>query len=169
MIEKGWDVETLAIGALVSMPFKVARGRCRTCREQQTGVCLTRGHGTHHTEEAPATVLNTLMTNTRAPGVRVLGGDDDPPSPRALLHALRYPDRSVVIDLSYVVHHIKLEYIGSILPTLSRIGRSSMRSDVNAALASMCQRPTGTRCPIFESIKRSRCATADRAPELSGH
>ena len=32
------------------------------------------------------------------PGVTVLGGEEPPPSPRALLHALRYPDRSVVID-----------------------------------------------------------------------
>jgi glutathione-independent formaldehyde dehydrogenase len=40
VIEKGSDVETLAIGDLVSVPFNVACGRCRTCREQQTGVCL---------------------------------------------------------------------------------------------------------------------------------
>jgi hypothetical protein len=25
---------------LVTVPFNVACGRCRTCREQQTGVCL---------------------------------------------------------------------------------------------------------------------------------
>ena len=30
----------------------------------------------------------------------MLGGEDPPPSPRELLRALRYPDRSVVIDLS---------------------------------------------------------------------
>ena len=40
VIEKGWDVETLEIGDLVSVPFNVACGRCRTCREQQTGICL---------------------------------------------------------------------------------------------------------------------------------
>lgn len=40
VIEKGSDVETLAIGDLVSVPFNVACGRCRTCREQQTGLCL---------------------------------------------------------------------------------------------------------------------------------
>jgi hydroxymethylpyrimidine pyrophosphatase-like HAD family hydrolase len=57
------------------------------------------------------------------PGVRVLGGEDELPSPRALLHALRYPDRSVVIDLSCVDHKAKLEYIRSILPTLNVIRR----------------------------------------------
>ncbi len=57
------------------------------------------------------------------PGVRVLGGEDDPPSPRALLHALRYPDRSVVIDLSSVEHQTKLEYIRSVLPELNVMRR----------------------------------------------
>lgn len=40
VIEKGSDVETIAIGDLVTVPFNVACGRCRTCREQQTGICL---------------------------------------------------------------------------------------------------------------------------------
>src|SRR6201996_3604832 len=40
IIEKGKDVEYLNIGDLVSVPFNVACGRCRTCREQTTGVCL---------------------------------------------------------------------------------------------------------------------------------
>ena len=41
VIEKGSDVERLDIGDLVSVPFNVACGRCRTCREEQTGICLT--------------------------------------------------------------------------------------------------------------------------------
>jgi glutathione-independent formaldehyde dehydrogenase len=40
IIEKGSDVEYLDIGDLVTVPFNVACGRCRTCREQHTGVCL---------------------------------------------------------------------------------------------------------------------------------
>src|SRR3979409_1060277 len=40
VIEKGHDVEYLQIGDLVSVPFNVACGRCRTCREGDTGVCL---------------------------------------------------------------------------------------------------------------------------------
>lgn len=40
IIEKGKDVEFLNVGDLVSVPFNVACGRCRTCREQQSGVCL---------------------------------------------------------------------------------------------------------------------------------
>lgn len=41
VIEKGSDVEMLEIGDLVSVPFNVACGRCRCCKEQDTGVCLT--------------------------------------------------------------------------------------------------------------------------------
>ncbi|MEO8807029.1 MAG: formaldehyde dehydrogenase, glutathione-independent [Burkholderiaceae bacterium] len=41
VLELGRDVETLKKGDLVSVPFNVACGRCRTCKEQQTGVCLT--------------------------------------------------------------------------------------------------------------------------------
>ena len=40
VIETGRDVETLKLGDLVSVPFNVACGRCRLCKEQQTGVCL---------------------------------------------------------------------------------------------------------------------------------
>lgn len=41
VIEKGSDVELLDIGDIVSVPFNVACGRCRTCKSQDTGVCLT--------------------------------------------------------------------------------------------------------------------------------
>jgi glutathione-independent formaldehyde dehydrogenase len=41
VIEMGIDVEMLKLGDLVSVPFNVACGRCRTCRHGDTGVCLT--------------------------------------------------------------------------------------------------------------------------------
>jgi glutathione-independent formaldehyde dehydrogenase len=40
VIEKGKGVEFLEIGDLVSVPFNVACGRCRNCKEQKTGICL---------------------------------------------------------------------------------------------------------------------------------
>lgn len=40
ILDKGKDVEFLAKGDLVSVPFNVACGRCRMCREGHTGVCL---------------------------------------------------------------------------------------------------------------------------------
>src|SRR6266545_1879204 len=41
IIEKGSDVEMVNVGDLVSVPFNIACGRCRNCREGQTGICLT--------------------------------------------------------------------------------------------------------------------------------
>ncbi|HYY29557.1 MAG TPA: formaldehyde dehydrogenase, glutathione-independent [Chthoniobacterales bacterium] len=40
VIEKGKGVEFIDVGDLVSVPFNVACGRCRNCREQKTGICL---------------------------------------------------------------------------------------------------------------------------------
>jgi|TARA_B110000503_G_scaffold141502_1_gene235278 glutathione-independent formaldehyde dehydrogenase len=40
VLEKGRDVEYLDIGDMVSVPFNIACGRCRNCKEQQTGICL---------------------------------------------------------------------------------------------------------------------------------
>lgn len=41
VLEAGRDVAFLKKGDIVSVPFNVACGRCRTCKEQDTGVCLT--------------------------------------------------------------------------------------------------------------------------------
>src|SRR5438034_5059327 len=40
VIEVGHDVEFIKQGDLVSAPFNIACGRCRTCQEGQTGICL---------------------------------------------------------------------------------------------------------------------------------
>jgi glutathione-independent formaldehyde dehydrogenase len=40
VIEKGKDVLFIEKGDLVSVPFNIACGRCRACRERNTGVCL---------------------------------------------------------------------------------------------------------------------------------
>ncbi|MFZ0594533.1 MAG: formaldehyde dehydrogenase, glutathione-independent [Bryobacteraceae bacterium] len=40
LIEAGRDVEFLKVGDLVSVPFNIACGRCRNCKEGKTGICL---------------------------------------------------------------------------------------------------------------------------------
>src|SRR5437763_14027397 len=40
VIEVGRDVEFIEVGDLVSVPFNMACGRCRMCKEGKTGVCL---------------------------------------------------------------------------------------------------------------------------------
>src|SRR5213082_2599360 len=39
--ETGRDVEFIKKGDLVSVPFNIACGRCRNCKEGKTGICLT--------------------------------------------------------------------------------------------------------------------------------
>lgn len=59
------------------------------------------------------------------PGVTILGGEDPPPTPRDLCRALRFPDRSVVVDLSRLPHDEKIEYIHAALAALNAIRRST--------------------------------------------
>jgi glutathione-independent formaldehyde dehydrogenase len=40
VVEKGRDVEFIDVGDLCSVPFNIACGRCRMCKEGSTGVCL---------------------------------------------------------------------------------------------------------------------------------
>ncbi|ASO20872.1 glutathione-independent formaldehyde dehydrogenase [Actinoalloteichus hoggarensis] len=40
VVEVGRDVEFVKQGDLVSVPFNIACGRCRNCKEGQTGICL---------------------------------------------------------------------------------------------------------------------------------
>ncbi|PTY38200.1 formaldehyde dehydrogenase, glutathione-independent [Saccharospirillum sp. MSK14-1] len=40
IIECGRDVEFLQAGDIVSVPFNIACGRCRNCKEGKTGICL---------------------------------------------------------------------------------------------------------------------------------
>jgi glutathione-independent formaldehyde dehydrogenase len=40
IMEKGEDVQFLDVGDIVTVPFNIACGRCRNCREGQTGICL---------------------------------------------------------------------------------------------------------------------------------
>lgn len=41
VVEKGNDVEFIKVGDIVSVPFNVACGRCRNCKEGKTNLCLT--------------------------------------------------------------------------------------------------------------------------------
>jgi glutathione-independent formaldehyde dehydrogenase len=41
VIEMGNDVEFLKKGDIVTVPFNIACGRCRNCKEGKTGICLT--------------------------------------------------------------------------------------------------------------------------------
>jgi hydroxymethylpyrimidine pyrophosphatase-like HAD family hydrolase len=57
------------------------------------------------------------------PGVAVIGGEDPAPTPRQLIRALRYPDRSLIVDLSHMPQTEKIDYIRSLLPALNVLRR----------------------------------------------
>src|ERR1700742_4427206 len=40
VVEAGPDVEFIKVGDLCSIPFNIACGRCRNCKERATGICL---------------------------------------------------------------------------------------------------------------------------------
>ncbi|WP_461174120.1 formaldehyde dehydrogenase, glutathione-independent [Arthrobacter sp. Z1-9] len=40
VVEVGRDVEFVKVGDLCSVPFNIACGRCRNCKERKTGICL---------------------------------------------------------------------------------------------------------------------------------
>src|SRR6187200_354407 len=40
VIEAGRDVEFIKVGDICSVPFNIACGRCRNCKERKTGICL---------------------------------------------------------------------------------------------------------------------------------
>src|SRR5438445_6359932 len=40
VIEAGRDVENIKVGDIVAVPFNIACGRCRNCKEGKTGICL---------------------------------------------------------------------------------------------------------------------------------
>ncbi len=78
---------------------------CEQLILQGYGVCIIDPEGDYRS-------LETL------PGVILLGGDDQPPSARELVKALRHPDVSLIVDLSKVSHHRKVDYLGTLLPLL---------------------------------------------------
>jgi hydroxymethylpyrimidine pyrophosphatase-like HAD family hydrolase len=57
------------------------------------------------------------------PGVMLMGGDGPPPNAREIIKALRHPDVSLIVDLSRVSHHQKVEYVSTLLPLLNTLRR----------------------------------------------
>ena len=85
---------------------------CEQLILQHYCVCVIDAEGDYQTLEA-------------LPGVIVLGGDDPPPRVRDITRALRYPDVSVVFDLSKMRLKEKNDYVKSLLSLLHNIRRDT--------------------------------------------
>jgi hydroxymethylpyrimidine pyrophosphatase-like HAD family hydrolase len=59
------------------------------------------------------------------PRVLMTGGDDPPPKPHELSRLLRYPDRSVVLNLSQLSHLEKVDYLRDVLPQITVVRQST--------------------------------------------
>ncbi len=83
---------------------------CEQLILQRYSVCVIDPEGDYRTLES-------------LPGVIVLGGEDPPPQARELTRALRYPDVSVVVDLSRLKPKEKRDYVNSLLVMLASLRR----------------------------------------------
>jgi hydroxymethylpyrimidine pyrophosphatase-like HAD family hydrolase len=59
------------------------------------------------------------------PGVVTFGGDEPPPRLSDVARALRYPDISVIIDLSQSTHAEKVDYLSTLLPMIAGLRRNT--------------------------------------------
>ncbi len=87
IIEKGSDVEFLDVGDLVSVPFNIACGRCRNCKEGKTGICLNVNPG-----RAGAAYGYVDM------GGWVGGQAEYVMCPYADFNLLKFPDRDIAME-----------------------------------------------------------------------
>jgi glutathione-independent formaldehyde dehydrogenase len=87
IVEKGPDVEFLDVGDIVSVPFNIACGRCRNCKERKTGICL------NVNPDRPGSAYGYVDM-----GGWVGGQADYVLVPYADFNALKFPDRDQALE-----------------------------------------------------------------------
>lgn len=87
IVEKGSDVEFLSVGDIVSVPFNIACGRCRNCKERKTGICL------NVNPDRPGSAYGYVDM-----GGWVGGQADYVLVPYADFNALKFPDRDQALE-----------------------------------------------------------------------
>jgi glutathione-independent formaldehyde dehydrogenase len=87
IVEKGPDVEFLSVGDIVSVPFNIACGRCRNCKERKTGICL------NVNPDRPGSAYGYVDM-----GGWVGGQAEYVLVPYADFNALRFPDRDQALE-----------------------------------------------------------------------
>ncbi|MDX3851580.1 formaldehyde dehydrogenase, glutathione-independent [Streptomyces sp. AK02-01A] len=87
VVERGPDVEFIQVGDVVSVPFNIACGRCRNCKERQTGICLNVNPG------RPGAAFGYVDM-----GGWVGGQAEYVMAPYADFNLLRFPDRDAALE-----------------------------------------------------------------------
>src|SRR5699024_4571127 len=101
VVELGSDVETLEVGDIVSVPFNIACGRCKNCKERKTGVCL------NVNPERPGSAYGYVDM-----GGWVGGQAEYVLVPYADFNALKFPNRDQALEKM-----MDLTMLSDILPT----------------------------------------------------
>ncbi|WP_320777410.1 formaldehyde dehydrogenase, glutathione-independent [Streptomyces sp. CRN 30] len=87
VVETGPDVEFIGVGDLCSVPFNIACGRCRNCKEGRTGICL------HVNPDRPGSAYGYVDM-----GGWVGGQAEYVMVPYADFNLLRFPDRAQAME-----------------------------------------------------------------------
>nr|WP_300047139.1 formaldehyde dehydrogenase, glutathione-independent [uncultured Nocardioides sp.] len=87
VVEVGPDVEFLEVGDIVSVPFNIACGRCRNCKDGKTGICL------NVNPDRPGSAYGYVDM-----GGWVGGQAEYVLVPYADWNALKFPDRDQALD-----------------------------------------------------------------------
>jgi glutathione-independent formaldehyde dehydrogenase len=156
VIEKGDDVEFINLGDLVSVPFNVACGRCRNCKERKTDVCLN----VNHTRAGGAYGYVDLggWTGGQANYVMV---------PYADFNLLKFPDKdqamAKILDLTCLTDILPTGYHGAVT---AGVGTGSTvyiagAGPVGLAAAGACQLLSAA-CIIVGDFNKERLAHAKR-------
>ena len=87
VVEVGRDVEFIKVGDLCSVPFNIACGRCRNCKERKTGICL------NVNPDRPGSAFGYVDM-----GGWVGGQAEYVMAPYADFNLLRFPDRDQAME-----------------------------------------------------------------------
>ncbi|WP_092808254.1 formaldehyde dehydrogenase, glutathione-independent [Rhodococcus globerulus] len=101
IVEVGRDVEFLKVGDLCSVPFNIACGRCRNCKERKTGICL------NVNPDRPGSAFGYVDM-----GGWVGGQAEYVMAPYADFNLLKFPDRDQALEKI-----LDLTMLSDILPT----------------------------------------------------
>src|ERR1035438_4338236 len=162
VIEAGRDVEFVKVGDLVSVPFNIACGRCRNCKEGNTGICL------HVNPARPGAAYGYVDM-----GGWIGGQAEYVMVPYADFNLLRLPDKARAMakikDLTLLSDIIPTGYHGAVS---AGVGPGSIvyvagAGPVGLACAACCQL-LGAACVIV-GIPEVECAVDCVGFEARGH
>lgn len=154
IIEKGRDVEFLNVGDICSVPFNIACGRCRNCKEGRTGICL------NVNPSRPGAAYGYVDM-----GGWVGGQAEYVMAPYADFNLLRFPDKAEAMakikDLTLLSDIFPTGYHGAVS---AGVGPGSVvyvagAGPVGLACAAACQL-LGAACVIVGDMIEERLAQA---------